>query len=320
MPAPAADTLPAWMPNRSELLLRPLEKPYAIDPSNPVEIDDAISLEAVSPTEQRVGVFIADIGLIKNETNDLELARRRGWTRYIYDGSHTTLFDERIWRNLGLDQRIHNIGAPAVKIGFSFNPLTGKYGEVDFSKVRVKTTTLSYKSADKQILKQDPELLGLVSIGNDFARAYNFEGAIKNSSISKALVASFMVMTNFVVASEMEKAGIPWLYRNHGEKALTAARRLSVEDRRAFTALMKAIYQVDPAEHSALGLAAYCHITSGLRRFPDAANGLNLDSMIVGNDSHYSYTDMRDISEEIIEIYRKEIMRSRKNITDKLAA
>lgn len=311
MPGLAAEqNLPAWMPTRSELILRPLEKAFAIDPKDPVEIDDAINLENISATEQRVAVFIADIGLIQDETEALELARKRGWSRYRTDGEHVTMFEESIWRPLGLDQRIHNLGAPAVKIAFSFNPVSGNHGDVEFAKVRVKTEAMTYKSADRRIKRGNPDLVGIFDTGRNFAESVGFEGSTKNSSKSKELIANFMIMTNYVVASEMEKEGVPWLYRNHGKKALAAARRLSDEDRAIFSELMKAIYQVDPAEHAGLGLAAYCHITSGLRRYPDTANGLNLDSMIENREPHYSYSDLRDISDEIIAIYRKIIARS----------
>lgn len=313
MPSAQAETgYPAWMLSRSELLSRPLEHAYAIDPHNPVEIDDAIKVESLTACEKRVSVFISDIGLIKDETRAIEKARQKGWTRYYDDDDHTTMFEDEIWRNLGLDQRIHNLGAPAVKIAFSFMPEQGIYGDVEFSKVRLKTDCLSYKTADKMINDHRPELIDLLITSAEMADNFNFSSAVKDSSQAKKLVARFMVMTNFVVAETIELEGMPWLFRSHGLDALKQCRMLSDDDRQIFISMMKAIYQVDPSKHEGLGLAPYCHITSGLRRFADTANALNLDALIEKKDPYYDYKEMNAISDDIITIYRKEIVRARK--------
>lgn len=311
---------PAWLSTREELQSRPLEKAYAVDPKDPVEIDDAIRVESRAATEHRVAVYICDIGLIANEAEALGLARARGWTRYgaTPDDRTITMFSRSIYEPLGLDKKHYGIGAPAIKIGFSLNPQTGTWGEADFSKVTVKAATNSYAQVDKYIASGAGKFANMAETSRLIARVINnAESLGSRSSISAEMVARFMVMANFVAAEEMEKLGVPWLYRNHGIQAIEQLQHISDEHRSLFRKFMRAIYNSEPSFHVGLGLGAYCHLTSGLRRFPDTANGLNLDSIIEGQEPVYDNKDMTDISREMTEIYRKKMVRRPKRTTSR---
>lgn len=315
----SAETHPlAWIPSKSELLSRPLETAYAIDPKNPVEIDDAIRVDRLSDreTEYRVNVFIADMGLIKGQGSDIDLARRRGWTRYDESGvgDHLTMFRESIWRPLGLDQRLHDVGAPAVRIAYTYIPRSRRIGEIDIDRVTLQSKQFTYPEAHRAVKDGHNDDLRLIAkVGNLMAKAYGIDSATKSYSIAKTAVAQHMVIANHVVSRHIDGSDLPWLNRNHGEKSLQKIDYLNQEEINLFKTMFKAIYQVTPTEHEGLGLSSYCHVTSGWRRFADAANGLNIDSMLDEKDPFYSKEDMEDISREIIEIYRKELIRAQRD-------
>lgn len=303
---------PAWLPTEQELLARPQAVAFAVDPENPLEVDDAIWTEHRSETEHRVAVFICDIGLIAGETRALDLARARGWTRYARNDHEKdrTMFDESMYVPLGLNQRHYGHGAPAIKIGFSINPLTGTHGEIEFERVCVRTSTYSYEEFNQTSATGDDVAHDLLVTGDAIVHALKIDKSMGSTGgPGQEMIARYMVMTNFIVADAMEAEGMPWLYRNHGVNAVNNIRHISDEHRRLFKRFMRALYQGERIGHAGLGLGAYCHLTSGLRRFPDAANGLNLDAFIDERAPVYSYKDMSKISDEMTEIYRKELIR-----------
>lgn len=321
---------PLWLPDKESLAARPIEKAYAIDPKNPLEIDDAIKTEHVSDSEHRVSVFISDIGLIEHEVNDLNLARKKGWTRYARNDEEKdiTMFDEAIYVPLGLDQKHYQLGAPALKISFSLNPQTGSWGDVIFDRVTVQTHCYAYHEVDKALKNTKGAFDRLIDTGGAILRLLESESsAIDNEqgcvtpekfshlsstdSKSKELVARFMVAANFIVAAEMDRRQVPWLFRNHGLESISRLERINDEDKKLFTHFMKAVYGPDRIEHLGLGLWAYCHTTSGLRRFADTANSLNLASIIEGrSEPVFDEAEMKEIGYEMTEIYRKEMVRA----------
>jgi hypothetical protein len=181
--------------------------------------------------------------------------------------------------------------------------------------VRVKTEVFTYSGADRVLQQDDSKLALLEETAGLLAFFGDYADLIKHQGRSKTIVNSFMIAGNMVADSVAIEREWPWLHRNHGEEAVQAIKFLSEADRGLFSLLRRAVYQPDPGLHEAMRKRGYCHVTSGLRRFPDTANGLNLDALIEGKDPYYDREDMAAISQEQTEMSRKELTRRLKKDT-----
>jgi ribonuclease R len=310
--------------DRETLLERPHTISVAIDPRNPLEIDDAIRLQATNrkKTEYRVAVHIADAGLLLGHTAIIDEAREKGWTQYDFvDSSRSVpMLPEVVYRQtLGLDAPISE-GAPAVEVAFDFDLTTRAIGNIGVRKCRVQLQKLSYRDHDKAISdptdeKRHQEAVERLKVARRLFAPSSRINRIGPWRISEDTVTYFMIAVNRIMSDQMQAEGVPWLFRNHTGLAYMNWR--DERERRVLERIKPATYGSAPIAHEGLKIDRYCHFTSPLRRFPDLANHLNLHALMTGIEPPYQERDIDDIAEEMTALY---IKRSPQNFTDGLAA
>jgi ribonuclease R len=181
-------------------------------------------------------------------------------------------------------------------------------------KARVVVDTVDYKAHDRRINEgkrsSEARILELVAgrINTDQSKVHQFS----KGYLSEDIVGQLMVAANRVVAIEMEKRGIPWLFRNHGEGTFDKWR--DEREQIILKRLNVARYGRIAILHNGLRTPKYCHFTSPLRRFPDLANHLNLHADMTGQPIPFDEDEIDKIAEEMTAKYIEQYSR-RQGIT-----
>lgn len=310
--------------DRETLLKRPHTNSVAIDPRNPLEIDDAIRLEPLNRerSEYRVAVHIADAGLLLGHTDIVDQAREQGWTQYNFlDSSKSVpMLPELVYKKtLGLDAPISE-GAPAVEVAFDFDLTTRAIGNIIVAKSRVQLEKFSYRDHDKAMSdstnqKKHEEAQERLKVASRLFAPSTGINRIGPWRISEDTVTYFMIAVNRIMSEQMQANGLPWLFRNHTGLAYTSWR--DERERRVLEKIKPGTYGSTPIAHEGLKIDRYCHFTSPLRRFPDLANHLNLHSLMTGSEPPFQERDIDAIAQEMTALY---IKRHPDNFADVLAA
>lgn len=293
---------PSWYPTPDELSKRPkFSGAFAIDPLGAHEIDDAIHVTFESETSFHAEVHVADAGLLAG-TDMVAHAREKGWSRYFDDGTVDLMLPPEA-KILDL-HTVNGVRVPAVTISFGFSE-TGGIGEVDIVKSRIHSTGMQYSRFAKAHRHRVPFAVETAQAAQLLATHTNLQ-TLSSERFAEDVVGRFMVIANFIVAGEMDAAGVPWLFRSNNKNAYT--RWANMEERRRFEEMRVALYGANVLRHDSLGLKRYCHFTSPLRRRADLTNHINFSAYKRGEQPPYSYRDMDDIAAELTALY---IQRSR---------
>jgi hypothetical protein len=259
-----------------------LGRPYAVitaDCSNPCEIDDAISVEAL-PSEKelyRVRVFAADTsGLYTNE----EVARavvQRTESRYFGSGTAEESYEPMIEPHHV--QRIH-FEAGRVRSALVTSFIVGEdvpptETSVEFGDVEVVQNLTYARFGEKCRYSPGFEPFGRAAaliihhlapaaIAQEYEDIYrnlihvpSAEKFKRGAMINAAFMVAGNTMAGQLIASEPDSVGI---YRIHDPDNPQYA---EIFDPRV------AWYSTTPGPHTALGVDSYMRITSGLRRAED---------------------------------------------------
>ena len=288
----------SWYPAPQELLARPLWNGLAIDPPNPHEIDDAITVERISKKAFHVAIHVADGGLLLG-TPYVDTARNEGWSRYHSTyGTAPMLPDVITKQTLGLDAPSPH-GAPAVTIEFVHDKRTG-IGDIAVGKSRVDVTGITYRQFAKRHAKFENSARRIEHVAH-FIHPAGYQDSFSSERLGEETVMQYMVAANFIIAREMEKQGLPWLFRNHTDGAYS--RWGNEEERQKLQQLRTALYGSVALRHEGLGIEQYCHFTSPLRRFADLANHLTLHAYMSGLALPFSEADIDQIASELTAKY-----------------
>jgi ribonuclease R len=302
MSAPSGEILTeSWYPSREELLKRPkFTGALAIDPKHPYEIDDAIFVLPGTDGSFEAQVHVSDGGLLA-DTDLLAVARDNGWSMYHEDGSADLMLppDSGV-KALDLTAK-SALGVPAVTIGFGFSPTSG-IGDISITKSRTRSDGMTYTSFRRQYDRGGLRAQEIADAAQALATHTELE-SLSRERFAEDVVGRFMVIANFIVAGEMEREDVPWLFRNHSKDAYDRLR--GRDDRLLFEEMRVALYGATALQHEGLGLKRYCHFTSPLRRFADLANHLNLSAYLGGEEPPYTYLDIDDIAAELTELYAR---------------
>lgn len=305
-----------WTLDKRELLRRPEIHAIAIDPQDPIEIDDAITCEAQGDGLFNIAIHIADAGLLLGSTHIIDQARKKGWTQYPEPGSNhrpDLMLPETIAvQSLGLDGNHFNLGAPAVTVGFQFDSNLRRISNLDFYKSRVFCDAISYKQFDQRIRKRDKVALDILTVATLINQDIDTPAEFSYETRASDAVGELMVAANRLIAEEMSKHNIPWLYRNHQNRVRTHLRDFDITKySETVTALLDALgrgrYSSTPLMHAGLNLLPYSHTTSPLRRFPDLANHLTLHALLSGKELPFTQEELEIIASELAEKTASEI-------------
>jgi exoribonuclease R len=299
-----------------EFLSRPLKSAVAIDPTNPLEIDDALHTEKMNQSgDYRVEVHISDAGLLYGIHDLIEGARELGWSQYFGDNRAKTvpMLPSSVLDLLSLETGGPD-GTPSLEVGFEFNAHTRSIGNVSLQKARVVVEALSYKQHDRRVnegfrgseARQLQEVASRINTIPSKVRRFN------KDYLSEDIVGQLMVATNKIVAVAMEERGIPWLFRNHGQG--TFDRWRDEREQIILKRLKVARYGRVATRHEGVRTSKYCHFTSPLRRFPDLANHLNLHADMTGQPMPFDENEIDEIAEEMTAKHIERTLQDRMNI------
>lgn len=136
---------------------------------------------------------------------------------------------------------------------------------------------------------------------------------------AQMIVQEFMILANEQIATLLAKSGRLAIYRNHRARASAPNRtellsRVSeaISTRHALMHLRqqmqlwmdRAQYGLSVEGHYGLGLAAYCHFTSPIRRYVDLVQHRIVRSMLKGEPEPYSRDELQRIVDSVNEWHR----------------
>jgi hypothetical protein len=268
---------------------RPRVKAYSIDTRQALEIDDAIWVER-TPAGFRAQVSIADVPSLVPDGSAIDReAQHRTATIYL-PGAVFPMVPNAINELCGLDQgKI----SPAITFELDYDRTGSLLAFRPFLSSVVNQVALSYAQAEvyrtnragevaeslaaalelTMLIFQRRNQVGAPQIFDlDKGVATNEDGILVHLNFrekypSYLIVRELMIAANAGLAAHMVRHDYPFLFRSH----------LPGEGGREF----RAFYSPDNAGHSALGLSAYGHATSPLRRYPDVVN-LRLLTLLLG--------------------------------------
>lgn len=306
MSVTAENLSPTLFIHQQELLRRPQEFGLAIDPENPVEIDDAVSVSRLDNGTFLVSLHVADAGLLFYDQETIDRARLNGWTRYDdFDRNHQLMIDpELAVDQLGLDVSHYGLGAPAVTMQVVFDPVLRRISGLDIYKSRLSCDLLTYDEFGQRYTSGDSHAVDIVTVAKLINEDVDTPSDFSNIKIGYDAVGELMVAANRLIAEEMRKHGIPWLFRNHNQKTHRSLQDYDATDIQAtvydlLDSIGRARYSSVPMRHEGLNLLPYCHFTSPLRRFADFVNHLTLHALFTGRDFPFSEAELEFISEEL---------------------
>ena len=128
---------------------------------------------------------------------------------------------------------------------------------------------------------------------------------------SQVLVAEYMILANFAVASWLEQNSVPGIYRNHLPKQGLGSESLPElfssnsppVSHQLGHLLNKASYGRESRGHYALALPHYLHFTSPLRRWADFLVHRCLKAYLKGEPTPYSSEQLEQFAAEINEFH-----------------
>lgn len=124
---------------------------------------------------------------------------------------------------------------------------------------------------------------------------------IKENVNTHQLIAELMILTNTTIANFLAEQKIAALYRTQDVGIEDLAKALKEMGH----CLVPATYAAHPKPHVGLGLPAYCHFTSPLRRFVDLVNHRIIKALIHQQNSTYSQAQLEQIAEQVNDFQHK---------------
>ncbi len=295
-----------WTVEKQELLRRPLEHAWAVDPKYCSEADDAIAVEQTGDFTFIAKVHVADAGLLSREATILSDARALGWSEYALNGdAHTFMLPPAV-HSLGLDNNHYGLGTPATTLAFELDTALMQTKVIDIYKSRVICNAMSYEEFDVLLAQGDPQARLLETCASYLNRVTDAAGTFPEQDHSKQVIAEYMIVANRLIAQQMRLHQVPWLYRNHSTVVPQSLRDPDISSLVVgvfdfMAAAGRGTYGTTPLLHEGLGFEPYSHFTSPLRRFADLVNHLTLDALLRGEKLPFTQVELNQIATELAE-------------------
>ncbi|XHX81215.1 MAG: ribonuclease catalytic domain-containing protein [Stenomitos frigidus ULC029] len=295
-----------------------------------MDCDDALWVEAEG-ANTRLEVHIADVtSQIKQGEYLDQQALQRGETRYLPQVVKP-LFPQSLEGSMSLlpfEER------PVVTVSILLDPAGEVLAVQCCTQTLVSQAKLDYESVTG-ILRGaphhlSPQLKQLERVTQALSRQRQQQGAVYGQLLggvyvdedgrhitktvkAQQMIAETMILTNRVVSEYMYSRALPWVYRTHGYRdlsALPAERQAFIRSLQAIedeTNLRKTLasyydraqYQVTPSRHEGLALAVYTHFTSPIRRYVDVINHRLLKAAIAGESMPYTTEQLEAIAAQL---------------------
>ncbi|MBF2058579.1 MAG: RNB domain-containing ribonuclease [Cyanobacterium sp. T60_A2020_053] len=313
---------PAHIAQAKEINLTPLlnQRPsvrgITIDDATTVDRDDGIWLEEKSNGNLELQVSITDIAEIVEINSPIDQEALKRVVTLYHTHPPTPMLPVNISTNLGsLNQGETRL---TITVFFELSPqgeiISSRIEETKFHSLKA----FSYKEVE-EILRNPSNnqeellLIKIQQIAQKFAKnrrgksgTLTAEGyidedgnLIKNNINTQQLIAELMILTNTTIANLLAQEKIPAIYRTQdvGIADLTQAVKEMGH------CLVPAIYEVEAKSHIGLGIKAYCHFTSPLRRFVDLVNHRIIKAFINNKKQPYQLEELIAIATEINDFY-----------------
>ena len=310
---------------------------YAIDDAGTVEVDDAVSAEALGDDGQiRVWIHIADPTRLVSPGSPLDdVARERATTLY-YPSEVVPMFPLDIAAgpmSLGAGSETSEAMSVRADVDVEGNVLDF---EIMPSLIRL-TKRWTYKDVDAALdsvdCDQNLRLLYKVALARDERRAedgsitimlpendLNVEGATARGggddvkvtmsladahTASRMLVTELMILAGDVVARFGERENIPLPYRGQGEPRLMSDDEWDVipegicQDMAMRSTMTSSTIGSTPRPHYSLGLNAYVQFTSPIRRYTDMLAHYQIKAHLRGDPLPFDAPTLDDIIENV---------------------
>lgn len=299
-------------------------KIYTFDGEGAKELDDGLSI-TYEDGIYHVGVHIADPGSYIPETSILMDEANKRTTSLYMENSCIPLFPF----DLSGDLMSLNTGKKtyAMSYYFDIDALTGELLNFDIkNEIVTITANMSYdyfnECIDKGTDNQEffETLMHLCNVSEIFKKTYN-EDAIyhelhkdKDKTLSRSVVESAMIYTNYQVAKLFSERGLPFIYRCHNIDSLSIEQLTQLQERLKSSShaekiikdieMMKnifprAFYTRQNSGHFGLGIDFYCHATSPLRRLADNLVNECIKKFIL---NPYTEDDVKRMEDKIDEV------------------
>ena len=309
------------------------------DGENTKEIDDALSIKILDNDHIMLGVHIADpTDLIDKDSIIFEEAAKRTTSIYLSDKTYS-MFPITLSGDLvSLQEGNYR---PATSYYFEFNK-DGKLIKYNFVKSVIKVDkNMTYNEFNK-ILNMNgydsskETIMNLNKLSTILQNYYykdplyekinRTERNVTNTNIigisnGEKVVESTMIFTNHMVAKYFDDNKLPFIYRNHSinREMMNNLDKLKYnimkeDNDKSYLRYIemvkniypKALYEVENKGHYGLGIDAYCHITSPLRRMADVIGLICLDRLY-----------FNEYNEDTIKKTKNLILKHSKRINDK---
>ncbi len=313
---------------------------FTMDGADAKDLDDAVSLKLLPGGRWRLGVHIADVSNYVKEKTSLDRAVMSRGTSVYFTDRVVPMLPESLSNgacslNAGEEKytlsAIIDLSSDGEIEGVKIEPsvivscVRGVYSEINAllsgtadASVRKKYSrvlpTLNKMVELYKLLEARSRLRGAVDFEADEAKIImNSDGdpidiVKRERGLSERMIEQFMICANVAVATELDKRGIPCVYRVHAEppaekmanfltfvhnlglntsflpneriSAKELSRILCDAEEQGVLApvsyamlrsMAKAEYSRVRAMHFGLGLSHYCHFTSPIRRLSDLA-------------------------------------------------
>ena len=299
-------------------------KIYTFDGEGAKELDDGLSITFENGI-YHVGVHIADPGFyIPNDSILMDEANKRTTSLYMED-SCIPLFPF----NLSSDLMSLNVGKKtyAMSYYFDIDALTGELLDFKIKNEIVNITgNMSYDyfnycidhgTDDKELFET---LVHLSNVAEIFKKTYKEDAVYhelhkdKDTTLSRSVVESAMIYTNYQIAKLFSERDLPFIYRCHNIDSLSIEQLNELQERLRDTShtekiikdieMMKSIfprayYSRKNIGHFGLGIDYYCHATSPLRRLADNLVNECIKKFIL---NPYTEDDVKRMEEKIDEV------------------
>lgn len=323
------------MPEISE---RPEAQGLTIDDVSTRDMDDAIWL-VDEGDRQRLSVSIADVAHAIARDGELDrAARRRVYTRYHSAGNDPMLprelADDRLSLVAGQPRatwtidltfsRALTVEAVDIRPTRLTSAARLSYDQVDRA-VRGRTqgphvgvlVALDALAARLLVARRRAGALAIYDVDAGYRTAETgLLVPLESAHRARVIVQECMIAANAAVAAWAATRVVPILYRNHrarpevGERAELLAsidealagrdpEVLEVLRAKLVAGLDRARYAPEPTGHFALSLAAYTHVTSPIRRYPDLVSWRQIGAAVRGEPLPYTAEDLAQIAREV---------------------
>lgn len=297
-------------------------KVYTIDDEGTQEIDDGLSVEVLPDGRDRVWIHIADPSrwLLLGDGLEQE-ARRRATTVYLPTGMIPMFPTELATGPMSL---VAGQTCYALSFGIMLNA-DGSIADYQICPSLIKPTyRLTYDDVDMMLelaVQNEPELLKLGAWMKQRAAWRQQQGAIQINmpeanikvvddevdicplpdSVARQLVAEMMILTGEVAARFGESENIPLPFRFQAQPELPPEDELQqlppgpVRQCAIRRCMPKSEMSTTPNRHASLGLAAYCQVTSPIRRYSDLIAHMQIKAHLRGEDVPFGAPDLGEV-------------------------